>query len=98
MGRSITPKYRVEESPVRLADGRLIRSTDYAWRREYGRPTEANLERFIDAMASSQKSGGANAHLAEAYGQIVVTSSARIVRQLDGEVVASWKASAFRAL
>lgn len=79
MGRSYTPPYRVEH------DG----STPSAWRREYGKPTEANLSKFIQEYSRSLEAGGCNQHVSKPLGYIPYPSWARIVRQCDGVVVAS---------
>lgn len=72
---------------------REVRWTSQAWRREYGRPTEANLAKVIQSLESSTAPGGANAHLG-----ITQVAAARIVRQRDGKVLAIWQPRPFGVL
>ena len=98
MGRTTTPMYRLETDPIRLPDGRIVASTPVAWERRYGLPTGPNIERWIRDMIASQKPGGSNAHLARAYGVILIPNGARIIRQSTGHVVARWRAPAFMGI
>jgi hypothetical protein len=82
MGRTVTPTYRVE---LTLASG-CWRATPEAWRRHYGRPTVANLARFVAAHNASMAPGGANAHLSAEHAIIGAT----IVRQSTGQRVAEY--------
>jgi hypothetical protein len=85
MGRIVTPTYRVE---VFFTNGTF---TSAAWHtrspygRADGRPTEANLKRYCDALEQSSLPGGCNAHCGE-----IRISSANIIRQDTGRVVASY--------
>ena len=54
----------------------------------HGRPTKANLKRYIDGLRNSISVGGVNAHL---IGRINLPDEARIVRQSNGEVVAEYR-------
>lgn len=85
MGRSITPKYRVE-----LAGN--IRVTPMAWQRSYGRPTAANLAKMVQGYNDSYRPGGVNAHISEGMDVPARHDAARIVRQADDVVMAEWKA------
>lgn len=86
MGRSYTPKYRIE---VGLAGA--FRADSFAWKTaDYGRVSAANLTRFVEAHNASLESGGANAHL-EAGCKIV---TAVLVRQSDDVAVASYPRAA----
>jgi hypothetical protein len=88
MGKSYTPTYRVEERAQGVAP------YTYAWRKEDGRPTIANLEKRIMSYAKSLEKGGVNEHLSKNF--IPYPTFARIVRQATGEVVATWKAAPFQ--
>ncbi len=98
MGRSKTPKYVV------VMEGTGVNSTPIAWHvgvtegnvPGYGKPTDANLAKYIAKYVESLKPGGANQHLMQAYGTKVIPNSARIVTN-DGArtVVATWKAPKF---
>jgi hypothetical protein len=79
MGRSYTPKYRVE-----LVVDNSARSTGtIAWDRRYGRATTTNLTKIIRSIEASFQPGGANAHL-----KPVSYISATIVDQSSGNLVA----------
>jgi len=87
MGRSFTPTYAL------VLDG-----NDMMWDvKRHGRPTEANLEKYVMAYAKSLEVGGSNEGISNAFGYIPYPRSAKIVRNvLGGEVVASWKAAMFQ--
>ncbi len=85
MGRSITPKYRIEtRGNINISAG--------AWS---GRATSARLEDHVRALNKSFQVGGANAHLGSDLGFIPYLWSAEIVRQSDDKVVAAWVAAKF---
>ena len=84
MGRTITPTYRLE-----MEEQRLGSTSPAAWK---GRPTDANLERYVLAYVD----GGVNVHLSESLGYMPIPHAARVVRQSTGQVVASWKAAMFQ--
>jgi hypothetical protein len=72
---------RVEVAPPTYA------LTPYSWSaKQHGRPTEANLAKFVEVHNKSFEPGGVNAHV-----------GVRIVRaylrrnERDGEVLAVWK-------
>lgn len=62
MGRSVTPKY-VFEIETFLSRAGKVRHTSMIWRKEYGRPTVANLDKWVTSYEESCKPGGCNAHL-----------------------------------
>ena len=85
MGRSITPKYaaKLYESGVH--------STEFCWHcRIYGKPTVANLEKYIMAYIRSQYAGGCNEHLAKHFGRIMVPNSAYIRRNVRNGDDCGW--------
>lgn len=85
MGYSTTPTFAVHFA----IPGQ--RWTPAAWNtKRDGRPSEATLARYIEALEASTAPGGCNAHL----GKVTVTS-ARVVRQSTGETVATYEAPAF---
>lgn len=89
MGRITTPPYRIE---IKCSDSRYS-FTPMAWRvrsnnagiRADGKPTVANLDKWVTAYEDSLRPGGCNAHLG-----IHSVVSAKIIRQSDNEVVAEW--------
>jgi hypothetical protein len=89
MGRSTTPKYRLE---TWVNAGR---HTPSAWE---GRPTEAALRDRVCSLNESFMPGGVNGHVSQAAGEIVQVWMARIVRQSDDRVVAEWKAPPFATM
>lgn len=90
MGKSITPKYRIEEFKI----GFWTVSGCMAWRKEYGKPTVENLRKFRDGYNNTMKPGGANAHLSsrDHFGAL------RIVRQSDNEVIAFYNPPLFEVI
>lgn len=85
MGRSYTPTYRLV----------LPNATPMAWKREYGRPNAANIEKYIRRYVESQRPGGCNAHIAKSLGYLDIPNKGRVIRQADNKVVAEWEAPAF---
>lgn len=99
MGRSYTPKYRVECHDDPFAPVRLSAAHSHAWVvKEKGRPTDANLAKWRRAVYDSMCAGGVNEHVSKARGYIPVISHARIVEQKTGEVVAEFTAPNFEVL
>lgn len=86
MGRTTTPAYVVQ-----IADGRY-RYAGSAWVvATDGKPTEANLRRYVESFEASTRPGGANAHLGE-----VRVLRASIRRNVPaGQTVATYQAPAF---
>lgn len=83
MGKTVTPKYRVEveiEDPTRAL-------TPFAWHTaEYGQPNAANLEAFVARYNRSFQPGGSNEHV----GPGCTIIKARLVRQRDNGTVISY--------
>lgn len=88
MGRSITPKYAVY----------MTGSTPFGWNsKQAGRPTDANLEKFVKGYAKSLEAGGVNEHVSKALGHIPYPTHAEIRRNVaGGGVVARWQAAKFQ--
>lgn len=88
MSRVVTPAYRIE---FRVAGAHW---TPSAWNgKRDGRPTDAKLADHVAALEASTRPGGVNEHLGE-----TVVFSARVVRQSNDEVVASYAGPMFVAL
>ncbi len=87
MGRTVTPKYRVEM----IETG--VMPTKMAWK---GRATDEALRKYVFAYADSLKAGGVNEHVAKALGFVPFPQEAKIVNQFTNEVVATWKAATFQ--
>jgi len=79
MGRSYTPKYRIEM----VVDNESKTFQTIAWDKRYGRTTKENLAKVIRSIETSMRPGGCNAHLTP-----VSYFSATIVNQSTGELVA----------
>ena len=66
MGKSIKPKYRAivkfERIPNTVTNSNVLISWDC---KSYGRPTDANANRWLETYNASLLPGGANEHLAE---------------------------------
>lgn len=92
MGRSYTPTYRVEtkENP------RTAHISTTCWNvKSYGRPTQANVDKWRDAMNASFQPGGVNDHCNLPGGEVRHVRMARVVRQSSGEVVMTSNAPMF---
>lgn len=72
--------------------------THLAWVRSDGRPTPENIQRWVNWYIQSQYPGQVNEAIAKTFGQLLVPTKARIVRQPSREVVATWTAPKFMAL
>ncbi len=87
MGYSTTPTYRVEMStPGYFISAAPWRVKGYGRIRGSGKPTTENLERYIREFELSTQGEGVNKHL----GATKITR-ARIIRQADGEVMATYE-------
>lgn len=109
MGRTVTPKYRVEYRDNLLSMGRTrpdaVSRVDrkavniMAWKaKEDGRANAENLAKWRNGFNASFQADGSNAHLAEAFGAIPHIHFARIVRQSDDSVVAEFTAPMFEVV
>jgi len=99
MGRLITPKYALyyrDNTPGLLEQSGAWNVTDRNYPGSgYGRPTAANLERWVRAFNKSMSPGEVNHHVSKALGYLLHVSNARIVRQKDGRVMAEYRAPLF---
>ena len=94
MGRSYTPKYRIE---FLQTNGSAM--TNQGWDcKRYGKPSEKNLEKFLDAYSNSTKIGGVNERISKSLGFIPVVSKARIVNQFTNDTVVEYNAPMFKVL
>ena len=92
MGRITTPTYRVETT---LNKGSM---TPFAWHgKQDGRATQKNLEAWRIGYNKSFQTGGVNGPR-NGSDTIVHISSARLIRQSTGEVVAEVKAPMFEVV
>ena len=90
MGKSYTPKYRVETRD-NTAKPWAAPNARQAWLvKDYGRATDENLAAWVRVTNRSFKSGGVNFHVSVAAGVEVHINWARIVEQATGEVVAEY--------
>ena len=92
MGRSVTPTYRVE-----IESTPDCHMTAAIWRKEYGRPTEANIKVYVEKFNESLKPGGCNEHIGKAHPESRMLG-ATIVRQADGKVMASYRVPMFQVI
>jgi hypothetical protein len=87
---SYTPTFRLE---IEVFGGQVSRqewnTRKRARRPGLGRPTKANIDKWVSDFEDSCKPGGVNSHLG--FSPVL---NARIVRQATGEVVASWNRKA----
>lgn len=90
MGKSYTPKYRLEfQDSTRKAFSWECQ----AWK---GKTTQKALEAWIFGYADSLKIGGVNEHISKALGLIPYPTKARIIRQADDQIMAEWEAGMFQ--
>ena len=100
MGKSVTPKYRVETKEYHP------NSTSPHWQKMvwevksrtnvvgYGSPNTENLFNFIIRYSESFKPGGVNQHI----GFVPAITQAKIVNQFTGQIMASWTAPMFQVV
>ena len=62
-----------------------------------GKPSVANLEKFVKAYIKSFSAGGANVKISEDEGYIPIANRAELIGQKDGTKI-EWKAPAFMVL
>lgn len=86
-------KSRIVPLLIKVRGGTL--SGTFEWRnKDYGKPSTANIEKYVVAGCKSLGKNGANYHIGKEHG-ISTPSSAEIIRQRTGEVLAKWKAPVF---
>lgn len=100
MSTTVTPKYALDIYTTCMVEGRFqtVKATDcMAWNiKSYGRPTPANLEKFVRVYAKSLEAGGCNEHLAKELGYIPYPNRAVIrFNHNHGNPVCSWVAPTF---
>lgn len=99
MGRSYTPKYRLEYRDNSVA---CRRNPNYFHTicppKGFGTPTERKLSEYRRALNTSFAPGGVNAHVSEAAGHVVHVGRVRAVEQKTGRVVASTVAPMFEVV
>lgn len=86
MGRTVTPKYRIES---RDNMGKL---SQWAWR---GKVSASLLADYMDSYNASFQPSGANWHVSKALGVVAYHSAAKVINQRTGEIVATWSAPLF---
>lgn len=89
MGRSITPKYRME-----MTDCKGVVSL-MCWK---GAPNKKGLEQWVTRYHDSLKVGGVNEHLSKSLGFLPLVYHVKLVRQADNVVVSCWKAPMFMVI
>ena len=97
MGRSYTPKYRVE-----YRDNTMNRFAASKWltydAKRLGKPSDASAEKLRQSLNKSFAPGGVNWNVSVAAGVVVHVQSVKIVRQADNEVVATATAPMFEVV
>jgi hypothetical protein len=85
MGRTVTSKYAVSITVPGYSYGLA------SWRcQQSGRPTDANLARYVAEFEASTRPDGCNAHLGEQH----VTSAHVKINNYNGAVIARYRAPA----
>lgn len=93
MGKTITPKYRIELSFVSFTARRKEIARFAFMVKEHGAPTVENAKKWRDSMNKSFETH--NSHLSKTQS---LFSNATIIRQSDGAVVAEYKAPMFEVV
>jgi hypothetical protein len=90
MGRTVTPKYAM------VVDGNP--NTCMIWDvKRYGKPTVANVEKWVMAFAKSLEAGGSNAKISEDLGYVPYPRDVYVkLNYTGGAIVARWKAAMFQ--
>ncbi len=101
MGRSYTPKYRVEyRDNTMYVDGRV--PTMYpgrvSWPSHLGKPSNAKAEDLRRKMNQSFQPGGVNGHVSNALNTVVHIYRLWVVEQKTGTWVAETTAPAFEVV
>jgi hypothetical protein len=92
MGKSITPKYRLEY----YDNNRKIMPYIQGWScKEHGRPTDKTLEKYLYSLGKSFEIGGVNKHISKSKGFILYPCKGYIIEQKTNQIVATWKAPMF---
>ena len=79
MGRSTTPTFIIQWTTQRGVNSSIWNSA------HYGRPIDANLEKWRRSMNESFKSTGCNFHISRSAGFILHVSEATIIDQKNGD-------------
>lgn len=95
MGKSVTPTYRIEiPSAVCVTRGVRVGHSPAGWSVKHsGSPTDESLAKYVADYEASTLPGGVNEHLG-----VTRVSSARVVHQSSGEVVATYAPAMFTVL
>lgn len=92
MGRSFTPKYRIES--MEWAPGVGGYTGSYAWDgKRHGAPSIEAASKWREAMNKSFEAGGTNAHLAGTR-----IGSVKLVRQSDAKLMAEYTPPMFQVV
>ena len=90
MGKSTTPKYILKITTFKSQNG-LAGYSNMEWNcRQSGRPSAANIDKWVTVYENSCLPGGCNAHLG--YDPVLSCE----VRRNPGDVVASWSRKEYR--
>ncbi len=106
MGKSVTPKYRVEyrtnhgfkhssNPPIQAMCWDVVSRTNVTG---HGKPTVENLQIWRDKFNESFLPEGVNGHLSTSAGFIVRIHWCRIVNQFTREVMCEFTAPAFEVI
>jgi len=105
MGRSITPKYRIEYYYRQPSNGQIIQvkacwtvKSNNANIPADGKPTDKNVEKYVQAYNNSLKSDGVNKHVSQSLGYMPMAHKAELIEQATGNVVAKWNAPMFQVI
>jgi hypothetical protein len=92
MGRTITPKYRLEYYDNHKQPYPHKQTWDVKTK---GKTTDQNLEKYLIDFGKSFEVGRVNDHISKSIGYIPYPQKGRIINQRTNEIVAIWKAPMF---
>lgn len=103
MGKSYTPKYRVEyrdnSDRLRPRNALPVEPGKLQWpSKHFGKPTDAKAESFRQDLNQSFLPGAVNGHISESLGVVVHITRLWIIEQATGHKVAQAVAPAFEVV
>jgi len=94
MGRTITPKYRLEASYISFTNKRADIMSQ-VWDKSYGKPTLDNVIKFRKEFNDSLKLGGVNQHLQNSMSPI---GTIRIIEQKTNQEIVKFVPPTFEVI
>lgn len=93
MGRSTTPKHRIEFRDSSRKTQAVAWNTKW-----YGRANQNNLDQWVARYNGELELGGINDHISKALGFVPYITSAKIVNQKTDQTVAEYQMAMFQTI